>query len=526
MALSLALLSNPSGILLAEYAHRARNLKFSTGEHGFGVLHCFVPLSLSESWVLYDRPGFPHAVVSTHGWTVWEGRLEDVAIVPGGVKLTALGYWRALSDVPYTALWSHDGVADWRPVTSSDESGYDADKYSFDQLNRLYFTLLLNAVYSNGSQAAGFIFQVPNGGVRDIKYVTMSIAYGLPANWVLRFIAYDSIWGSAQTSNIDADGGSGSGTFTWDLSATPRAFVGIQAYNNTGGDYTNTGQNGAYYVRCTDVRVTTNGSTIYANEIAAALATYVNAINGTQLSASAALINSPIVDLTDEVYEDDLPSDILDRLARLGDNSTPVALYETGVWEDRLLTFQKRGMTARTWYVDISELELERTIDQLYNSAYATYQEAAGRTLRTAVSADADSVARYGLTRRRAVHANTTSASQAGTQRDAALADGKDARPRIRIQFDALYDASGNRWPLWSARAWDTCTIRNLPPTLSTAIDRIRTFRIIETEYDADRDQLALTPEQYLPTLETLILRSEAGIRQSSAPRPWRGHRR
>ncbi len=510
--MQLALFDGPTGALMADYTGRAARLRFSSGEHGFQDLSAQVRMPLAEAYQLLDRPGLPHVVVSDNGLTIWEGRLEDVAIVPGGVRLTALGYWRALSDVPYTALWSHDGVADWRPVTSSDESGYDADKYSFDQLNRLYCTLLLNAVYSNGSQAAGFIFQVPNGGVRDIKYVTMSIAYGLPANWVLRFIAYDSSWGSAQTSNIDADGGSGSGTFTWDLSATPRAFVGIQAYNNTGGDYTNTGQNGAYYVRCTDVRVTTSGSTIYADEIAAALATYVNGINSAQLSASSALISSPAIDLHDEVYEDDLPSDILDRLARLGDNSTPVALYEVGVWDKQLVSFQKRGQAARQWYVDISELELERTIDALCNSAYATYQEAAGRMLRTAIGTDADSVARYGLTRRRVVHTDTTSSTQAGIHRDAALQDGKDPHPRIRIDFDALYDASGTRWPLWSARAWDTCTIRNLPPTLSTAIDRIRTFRIIESEYDADGDRLTLTPEQYLPTLETLVLRREAGI--------------
>jgi hypothetical protein len=117
-------------------------------------------------------------------------------------------------------------------------------------------------------------------------------------------------------------------------------------------------------------------------------------------------------------------------------------------------------------------------------------------------------VTRYG-----AITAQTTSSTQATTVRDASLQDNKDPKPRVGLTFSALYDASGGRWPNWAMRAGDTVTIRNLPPTSSTTIDRIRTFRVSETSYDVDTDTIAPTPEESLPTLDFLIARNAAGVR-------------
>jgi hypothetical protein len=124
------------------------------------------------------------------------------------------------------------------------------------------------------------------------------------------------------------------------------------------------------------------------------------------------------------------------------------------------------------------------------------------------VAADASSVIRYGLTRRAALSTNTTSAAQSGVQRDAALADRQQPPARATIGVNALYDASGGRWPLWAARAGDTITIRSLPPTLSTDIDRIRSFRISRTEYDVDNDTITIEPEAPLQSLEVMVARA------------------
>jgi hypothetical protein len=244
---------------------------------------------------------------------------------------------------------------------------------------------------------------------------------------------------------------------------------------------------------------------IYADEIVKDMVSAVSTLNSLQLSSSTTLIQSPALDLLNESYEDQYPADILNRLVHLGDNQTTPRQWEWGVALNRLLYFRPQASAARTWYVDVSDIDVQRTIDSLYNSMYATYQEAAGRTLRSAVSADSASVARYGLTRRKVFGVQTTSLTQAQVQRDAELADTKDPRPRSGITIRQVTAAAGGDWPLTQVRAGDTMVIRNLPPTLSTAIDRIRTFRITRVELDLETNTLTIEPEHPLPTLAALL---------------------
>jgi len=90
--------------------------------------------------------------------------------------------------------------------------------------------------------------------------------------------------------------------------------------------------------------------------------------------------------------------------------------------------------------------------------------------------------------------------------------EGARVRTRADIQGDGLWEALGGLWRRWWSRAGDTVTMRNLPPTLSTDIDRIRTFRVAETEYDAASGTLSIAPEEPLPSLDVLVARREAGL--------------
>ena len=81
------------------------------------------------------------------------------------------------------------------------------------------------------------------------------------------------------------------------------------------------------------------------------------------------------------------------------------------------------------------------------------------------------------------------------------------------VYLDALaLDAAGARYPLWLVRSGDTMTIRNLPPNVSTSIDRIRTFRITHTSYDAFADTLDVEPEAAPRTLEVMLARRSEGL--------------
>lgn len=253
------------------------------------------------------------------------------------------------------------------------------------------------------------------------------------------------------------------------------------------------------------------GFRVLADEIVKHCISAASTLNSAQLSSSTAQIQSPGLDLLDEDFVDADLAAILTRLAALGDNQTPPRQWEVGVYEGRALYFRPQKQQ-RAWYVDATDLSIARTLEELYNAVAAIYQDASGRRRVTGTSQDATSATRYGLRRVALPTADTTSATQAGVQRDAYLQDHKDPLPRASIQFDAVYDAAGARYPLWLVRSGDTITIRNLPPNLSTSVDRVRTFRITHTSYDAIADTLAVEPELPPPTLEVMLARRAEGI--------------
>jgi hypothetical protein len=492
--------------LLADLSGRIADAQFSTNGHGFAALNVpLVPMSLTEAFEWYTWPGMPHVVVSDAG-VVWEGRLEDIAIVNGGVSLMALGYSRALYDVLYTALWSRASTADWQAVTGSDWAGATPERYEIDNNNRLFIAPKKGETFSNGTHNGAMSMAVPHGSSRDVAAFEANYDMLLPAGWLFRVVTMDDAFGGYTLANsVTATGSAQSGTLS--LSLTPGRRVLIQVRNDTGGASTITAETGVNYLRLTGVRVKSTGAAaVLATDIAAALAEYVRGFNLLQISGDASLIDLTADDLHDEVYEDARPSAILDRLALLHG-------AEWGVWEGRRLRFATRGGTGRHWYVDVTETpELQRSVENLFNGVYATYRDAGGRTRRTVTTGDGDSQARYGVRRVGVLNVQTTSLAEAQIQQARWLADRATLTARARLDVRRVYGADGGAWPVWLVRAGDTVTMRNLPPTLAVGIDRIRTFRIAETEYDAAAGVMQMTPEEPTPTLVTVLARREAGL--------------
>ncbi len=227
--------------------------------------------------------------------------------------------------------------------------------------------------------------------------------------------------------------------------------------------------------------------------------------NPTLLSASETLIDDPGVSVYDEDYTGADMRAVLTRLAGLGDSQSPPRQWEVGVWRNSQLHFRPRGTDARHWYIDGGDPEIERSLSKVWNSIYTRYNSGASTT---STASDAASIARYGVTRRKAISSRTTNVVQAERERDAALADGATPIPRASVSIDAIYTAIGSQAPLWMARSGDTVTLRNLPPEAGDIIDRIRTFRIAETTYACETNRLKVTPEAPLPTLDVLVARS------------------
>ncbi len=596
--LQVAIYDGPGGALLTDHTDRAADLRLSTNEHGFEAISYIVPMTISEAFHFYDQPGTPHVtVIDSAGTTIYEGRLEDPGVhadmTSAALSTQALGYWRALSDLPYTALWSTTRVAEWEQVLETDITSRNPKLYVMDTNNRLFIGLTKNTTYRTagaGFDIGSMTIETPNASSRGFVGFMFAVEITLPVNWKFEVRTLTRTFGSPGSLIVLTGTGA---TFTRACYLTFAAFARLEiaVYNQTGANYTFAGETGTNYVRVTALRVvsttanavsttltanraagtsvtatvgstvrmyagmqlvmnsgnnpseivtvesitsstqfvatfanayvignTVQGFCVYADEIAEDLLAAVVAVNPTQLSSSTILIQSPSLDLTDQVFEDAVPADILTRLVRLGDNQTTPRIWEVGVYDSRVLYFRPQGGAARTWYVDAADLQAVRTIDQLRNSFYTVYSDTTGGDLRTATNSDAASVARYELTRRAAVRASTTSATQAQVQRDAALNDQSDPAPRTRLRFTALYDAAGARWPNYYARAGDTFVIRNLPPQLSTAIDRIRVFRVIATEYQAATDTITVTPESQPATLSFLLARLSAGVQPPARP--------
>lgn len=512
MALFCGLFNTPGGRLLADWSSRIEHLEFSTNPHGFATLQGMIPETLAGSFAVYDLDGLPRIHIGYNGWTVWEGRLEDMTIVNGGVRIGALGAQRALSDVPYTALWSTGGYSEWRPMTIDDRANTRTEKFEADNNNRIFIAPKKNEVMAS-STIGRMGYAALHGGERYLITVAFTYDVYLDAGYTASLVSCSGGLGGSATSewSVNGNGASQTGTATVTLTNATADAVLFQVACPAA---TYAGETGDRYLKITSLRIkTTASAAVYADEIVKALAVFVNGINSTQLDSNPMLIESPALDLVDESYADLYPEEILNRLIALGDNQTEPRQWEWGVWEDRRLHLRPRGSAARAWYVDASAVQIERTLEMLTNSGYAVHQNGRNETQRTAVNADADSVTRFGLTRRSAVNAQTTSATQAAVMRDTALADGANPRPRSAIQFLALYDAAGARWPLWACRSGDTITMRNLPVTLGAEIDRIRTFTVSETRYTVEADRLEVTPESPLPRLEVMVARMGEGYR-------------
>jgi len=577
------------GGLLLDCTPYATSCVLTTNERGYERATAALEQALIESFRLYDQ-ALLYVGVSMYGQTIWEGRLEDPTLDTLGFTAQALGYWRALFDIPYIAAWSSGSVADFiQTTTDMGIAAYsDSERWTRDTNNRLGIGLTAGATYAT-NKASGLLFGIPHRSTRNIVGIQFALEINLPAAHTWRCVSFaGDISGALSSAAVEASlvGTAALVNRAYHLIlGTPRETCGIDVLCNAGAAYA--GQTWASYAKVTHVRVVTSSTnrvntTLTANRNAGAnvtatvgstagmyvgmelvmssgnnpseivtvisigsatqfnatfvgnyvttntvqgfkvtadeiakdmLASYVNALNSAQLSSSTALIQSPGLDLIDEVFEGANMAPELTRLAALGDNQTPPRMWEVGVYEDRTLFFRPQQSASRAWYVDVTDLSVARTLEQLFNSVRATYQDANGRTQRTTSSSDTTSSARYGLLRATAVDTSTTSATQAGIERDAELQDHKDPLPRATVPFDAVYDAGGARYPLWLVRSGDTITIRNLSPGLSASVDRIRTFRVTHTSYDAMADALAVEPELPPLTLETMLARQAEGIR-------------
>jgi hypothetical protein len=509
LALTVYELEQAPNVTVFPFVSQAMGVSFSTGPGGYDHLIATVPMSSGDAFIYYDMFPGRKVVLSDGAFKAFEGRIERTALVDVGLRIDAFGFQRALHDVLYTGIWSTQRYDTWRIIDENEQAAWTPAKYYTDFNGRLYISLRAGESYVQGTDAGGVVWHMPNLGDNNPVEIEYTCDFNLPAGWVAALDTYDEGYTNAnQDADLTSDG---TGTYTKTLTAS-RELVSFTIFNSSGTDpYTNTGETDDYYLEIIDLRIRgTANDSVYADEIVKALVAYVNGINSGQLSAVTGLVWSPNIDMPELVYEDDVPARIISDLSAMGDDSSPVDLWEWAVWEDQRLQFWDVGTYGLDWYADVDSLNVSQDLDTMNNSVYGIYRGTRGRIARTAHDVDTASQTKNGIVRHAAVDSGGTDLSLTNTMVDARLADNKDMSSRGTITIPRVFNSSGGLLPLYHVRAGDTMNIRNIPPSLGSGVDKLRTFRISRTQYDAETDTLMVTPEFDAPSLEAMVAQSTA----------------
>lgn len=508
-----------AGVWVADWGSRLFAGSFSTFENGCEALSIEVSLPRRLAQYFYEQKGLINLTVHSGGRAVWQGVAHDVAYTERGLQVDALGKFIYFSDVPYTALWIHSTWAEWENLTPTNIGSATVLNERFETIftNVLNVTPRLGEVFDSNVRWY-FGYHMPSQSSKLIAQFIFDYEFLMPTNWELIVFSagsassFNSVWGSLSAAlfTLNGTGVLQTGTATVTVTSGEAVFFRLRF---TGASATYTGNTGANYFRATNPQVRTQSKPITAKSIIDDFVAVANAANS-GLNSTTAYVSDPGLELKHEVYEDADMGASIRRLVGLGDTTTPPDEWIAAVFEDYLLV-EQLGTSSREWFVDVNELELQRSATNLINSAYAIYQTPLQESIRTANSTDANSVNEHGRTRRAAVETQTTSSSEATTQRDVYLNDNKTPKPRARLNIGRVRTAGGQLVPPYLPRAWDKLTIRSLPAVGST-VNQIRTFYIWRTRYDFLNDVLTVEPASSLPDLETYLARQ--GAKQTTKP--------
>ena len=191
------------------------------------------------------------------------------------------------------------------------------------------------------------------------------------------------------------------------------------------------------------------------------------------------------------------------------------APWHAAIWDDRKPYLKKRDLTSVSWHTSLAQLQpgwrFRLAFGDYSSDVYADYLSGGSSTL-TALAVDSDSRQRYGRRARALKIGREVPAGVASQARDTLLEEVK--RPRQFGSFAVrgfVYDADRAVVPLWRVRAGDVVRIDDLVPASAdldaVTLDGLRTFFIIETEYDHTNNTMRIRPDLSPRTLPRVLQR-------------------
>lgn len=297
------------GVLLFDASSIVETCQVTTNSHGFERLTATTRTSLTDAFRLYDMSSLPHVGLWEDSQLVWEGRLEDPVLSGGGFQIQALGYWCALSDDRYTALWSKTSLDGWRMLTNVDSSDFFENRFQMSTEND---ALMLMPV-KGSTQGAGIIgatgYELPNAGTRPVIGAQFTIEIGMPSgNWRTLFASGPSALSRPTRWSLTPSAPYTKLALHLTFPNTTDQLVLFMFYNNTSGAYS--GETGSHYIRVSNLRLVTStanriNTTFTAGVLAgASTATVVSTAGmyvGQQLVIDSGNTGSEIVTVTSVV---------------------------------------------------------------------------------------------------------------------------------------------------------------------------------------------------------------------------------
>jgi len=267
-----------------------------------------------------------------------------------------------------------------------------------------------------------------------------------------------------------------------------------------------------YYANLSDVPYYTAYNTTADAIIKAMLTTHCLQIDSDQSNIDA--VDITIDSAASSSYADIYPKDIVEKILPFSDSTHGTWYF--AIWEDRIPYLSKRAISSTDWLVtlrDFKHFTLTHKASEIYNSCYAIY-EVGGTLTRTADGDDSDSQAKYNLKRQKVIsNLGEVAAASAQAYRDAWVEDHKDIWPKQTnmVLGDKVYNSKGIEYSSSWVRAGEVIRIRDLVPASvdagSVERDALRTFYIIETEYNVDQAELRFIPDTESISLQAILAR-------------------
>lgn len=233
------------------------------------------------------------------------------------------------------------------------------------------------------------------------------------------------------------------------------------------------------------------------------------------ISADQSNIGAPGVTIDSAAGDDYVDISVQDLIIKLLDFGTAAGVtWWFAVWDDRI-PYMKAQSANNNWYVRLSDLQdfaLTHDTSELWNSVYSIYT-VAGVLTRTGTSTNAASIAKYGTRLYAVPNLGEVAAAAAQAQRDTWLAAHQEIHPNFEtlILGDKIYDIYGKEYPSSWIRAGDAIKITDLVPNSalvdSITQDALRSFFILETNYDADSRLNSLKLDTQKKTLTATLSR-------------------